>query len=113
MSEPQSPRRHRPRTDSDTQHVFTYFYTGPHEFDSFPPARWPEGVLEKIPEDESESERHSRERRERYRACIVMSGRRLDDADVDKHGVDHHIESCIATGLEHPFQWARHRPNSV
>ena len=110
MTEPQVPRRSRPRTDSDTEHVFRYFFTGPHEFDSYPPAHWPAGVLEDIPEDESESEQWSRERREKYRACIVMSGRRLDSGDTETEPVDRHIDACIARGEVHPYQWARNRP---
>lgn len=109
MSKPQLPRQSRPRNDSDAEHVLRYFFTGPHEFDSYPPARWPSGVLEDIPEDESDAEQRLRERREKYRACIVMSGRRLGSADVDNQAVNHHIDACIARGEIHPFQWARHR----
>lgn len=112
MSNPQPPRRSRPRTDSDTDHVFRYFFSGPHEFDAYPPAQWPAGVLEDIPEDESDAEMRARERRERYRACIVMGGQRLTDADVDNPGVDRHIDACVARGDIHPYQWARHRPIS-
>lgn len=112
MSDSPHPRRTRPRTDSDIDHIYRYFYGGPHEFDAYPPAHWPPGVIEDIPEDESDAEQQSRERRERYRACIVMGGQRLQTVDLDNDRIDRHIAECIERGELHPYQWARHRPTS-
>lgn len=98
--------RLRPRVDEDNSHIYTYFYRGPHEFSAYPPAHWPNGVLEEIPENETDQQHQQRERREKFRACVVMSGRSLRPADIDNQKVDQHIDTCIGRGLVHPYEWA-------
>ena len=91
----------------DGSHLYDYFFRGPHMFDAYPPARWPAGVLEEVPDDEIELQREQRERREKYRACRVMGGLPVSSADRDNERVDRHIDACIARGLVHPYEWAR------
>jgi hypothetical protein len=97
----------------DGSHVYDYFFRGPHSFDAYPPARWPAGVLEEIPGDETEAQREQRERREKYRACRVMGGRPLSALDLDNGSVDGHIDACLARGLVHPYEWALEGLGSV
>ncbi len=91
---------------SDGSHVYDYLFRGPHTFDAYPPARWPAGVLEEVPDDETEPQREQRERREKHRACRVMGGRPLTAADLDNGRVDRHIDTCLSGGLVHPYEWA-------
>jgi hypothetical protein len=92
--------------DNDGGHVYDYFFRGPHPFDAYPPARWPAGVLEVVPETETESQQIRREQREKYRACRVMGGRALSPGDLDNERIDRHIEACVAKGLANPYEWA-------
>lgn len=95
---------------SDGSHVYDYFSRGPHQFDAYPPARWPAGVFEEIPDVETVAQRERRERREKYRACRVMGGHLLTPADLGNEAIDHHIDSCIARGFVHPYEWALNGP---
>jgi len=64
-------------------------------------------VLEDIPENETDRQHQQRERREKFRACVVMSGRSLQPAEIDNQQVYQHIDNCIGRGLVHPCEWAR------
>ncbi len=92
---------------SDGSHVYDYLFRGPHTFAAYPPARWPAGVLEEVPDDETEAQQMRRERREKYRACRVMGGLALSAGDLDNERVDRQIDGCVARGLVHPYEWAR------